>query len=81
MSEAENWYVPSRLTPEMNRALDSGDTPFGTAIRPLEPHRHTVAIEWFPDGKGFRHRALVFDRDGHVLAAVVETYRSVPAAQ
>src|SRR5579862_2360123 len=31
MSQAENWYVPGRLTPEMNRALDSGDTPFGTA--------------------------------------------------
>src|SRR5262249_17748972 len=28
-SEADNWYVPSRLTPAMNRLLDETDTPFG----------------------------------------------------
>src|SRR5689334_18561514 len=28
-SEADNWYVPARLTPEMNVALTTTDTPFG----------------------------------------------------
>jgi len=29
LSEADNWYVPSRLTAEMNRSLETTDTPFG----------------------------------------------------
>ena len=32
LSEADNWYVPARLTPEMNRVLETTDTPFGRAI-------------------------------------------------
>ncbi len=74
MSEAENWYVPGRLTPEINRLLDGGDTPFGTAIRSLGPNRRTLGVEWLHGHALFRHRALVMDRDGHVLAEVVETY-------
>ena len=35
LSEAENWYVPNRLTAEMNRLLDTTDTPFGKAIQLL----------------------------------------------
>jgi chorismate-pyruvate lyase len=31
LSEADNWYVPARLTPEMNRLLDTTDTAFGRA--------------------------------------------------
>jgi hypothetical protein len=27
--EADNWYVPSRLTPDINKTLDMTDTPFG----------------------------------------------------
>jgi hypothetical protein len=30
LSEADNWYVPGRLTPAMNRTLDTTATPFGT---------------------------------------------------
>jgi len=32
LSDAQNWYVPARLTPEMNRLLESTDTPFGTVV-------------------------------------------------
>src|SRR5206468_6140537 len=35
LSEADNWYVPGRLTQEMNRLLDETDTPFGRAVQPL----------------------------------------------
>ena len=31
LSEADNWYVPARLTAEMNRVLETTDTPFGRA--------------------------------------------------
>ena len=45
LSEAENWYVPNRLTAEMNRLLDNTDTPFGKAIQPLSPRRRTVEVK------------------------------------
>ena len=41
-SEADNWYVPGRLTPEMNRLLDQTDTPFGRACQDLEFQRQTL---------------------------------------
>jgi hypothetical protein len=50
LSEADNWYVPARLTPEMNRLLETTDTPFGRAVQPLGPTRQTVAADllWQP---------------------------------
>jgi chorismate-pyruvate lyase len=45
LSEADNWYVPARLTPEMNKLLDSTDTPFGRAVQPLHFQRHTISSE------------------------------------
>jgi hypothetical protein len=60
LSEADNWYVPSRLTPEMNRILETTDTPFGKAVQALSRFRQTFAVDvlWspLPDGwetKGF----------------------------
>lgn len=54
LSEAENWYVPARLAPEMNRVLETTQTPFGRVVEPLEPYRLTFAVEllWspLPDG-------------------------------
>src|SRR5580658_929156 len=43
LSVADNWYVPSRLTPEMNRVLETTDTPFGKAVLTLQPARQTFA--------------------------------------
>ncbi len=50
LSEADNWYVPSRLTPEMNKLLDTTDSPFGAVVRPLHFHRHTLSstLLWLP---------------------------------
>ena len=50
LSEADNWYVPGRLTPEMNRVLDTTDTPFGKVVQPLGPKRQTLSAErlWSP---------------------------------
>lgn len=31
LSEADNWYVPARLTPDINRALETTDIAFGRA--------------------------------------------------
>jgi chorismate-pyruvate lyase len=45
LSEADNWYVPDRLTPEINKLLDTTDTPFGKAVQPLHFRRHTISAE------------------------------------
>jgi len=53
LSVAENWYVPARLTPEMNHALDSTDVSFGRIVRPLGFHRVALGsrILWAPLGE------------------------------
>jgi hypothetical protein len=50
LSEADNWYVPARLTPEMNHALETTDTPFGKAVAALHFRRHTLSADllWRP---------------------------------
>jgi hypothetical protein len=50
LSEADNWYVPGRLTAEMNRLLETTDTPFGRAVAGLHPVRQTLSAEllWSP---------------------------------
>jgi chorismate-pyruvate lyase len=55
LSEAENWYVPARLTPEMNRLLDTTDTPFGRAVQALHFQRHTISAKllWQPLPEGW----------------------------
>ena len=54
LSEADNWYVPARLTAEMNHVLETTDTAFGRAVKDLHFQRHTISAEllWqpLPDG-------------------------------
>jgi chorismate-pyruvate lyase len=59
LSEADNWYVPGRLTSEMNRLLDTTDTPFGRAVESLQPYRRTIAITmlWTPLPDGWERAA------------------------
>lgn len=60
LSEAENWYVPGRLTPDMNRVLDATDTPFGKAVQPLHFQRHTLTsrLLWSPLPDGWEMKAV-----------------------
>jgi chorismate-pyruvate lyase len=80
LSIAENWYVPSRLTPAMRAAL-VGETPFGRVIAPLRPERVTLSTRllWRPGTASIpdavlEHRALVLGAEGVPLAEVVERY-------
>jgi chorismate-pyruvate lyase len=61
LSEAENWFVPARLSPAMVRALATTDTPFGTVIAPLAPSRRTVSDErlWQPLPAGWELSAPI----------------------
>ena len=58
LSVADNWYVPSRLTTDMNRQLDTTDAPFGKVVRPLAPFRRTFAARmlWQPLPEGWESR-------------------------
>ncbi|MBX3566225.1 MAG: hypothetical protein KF730_16820 [Sphingomonas sp.] len=77
LSEADNWYVPARLTAEMNAAL-TGETPFGVAVRPLAPSRRNLSSERSWTGQGaneiLRHHA-VLTAAGAPIAEVIETYQ------
>jgi len=59
LSEADNWYVPDRLTPDMNRLLETTDTPFGRVVQPLRPTRENFAsiLHWHPLEKGWETAA------------------------
>src|SRR5882672_11462661 len=50
LSEADNWYVPGRLTADMNKLLDSTDMPFGRVVQALHFQRHTLSstLLWLP---------------------------------
>ena len=50
LSVADNWYVPARLTAEMNQALDTSDIAFGRAVLALGFSRRTFAVNllWHP---------------------------------
>jgi len=59
LSEADNWYVPGRLTPDMNRLLDTTDSPFGIVVQPLHFQRHTLSskVLWLALPEGWEMNA------------------------
>lgn len=79
LSQAHNWYVPARLTSEMNAALAMTDTPFGKVAAPLRFTRQRLSATrgrgvGCPAGTILTHRALLRLPDGAPLALVVECY-------
>jgi hypothetical protein len=74
---ADNWYVPSRLTPAMNRILETTQLPFGKVVQSLSPQRQTLAatLLWSPLPEGWERAA----RGAAAPAAGAGTL-SVPAA-
>jgi hypothetical protein len=81
LSNADNWYLPGRLTAAMNRELAATDHPFGVVVRPLGFHRQTLDAQILvPPGARalpaavIRNRALLETADGAPFSLVVETY-------
>ncbi len=75
LSQAENWYVPSHLTAEMNARLDASDTPFGAVVRPLGFHRRTLAARrTSAPGTILEVSAVLLTADESPFSYVVETY-------
>lgn len=94
LSEADNWYVPGRLTPEMNALLETTDTPFGKAVQPLHPYRRTFAVTmlWTPLPRGWeqqrrprfeslRRRMLALPKDVFQHRAVLYTADHLPFSE
>jgi chorismate-pyruvate lyase len=50
LSDADNWYVPARLSAAMNQQLDHSDVPFGKVVQSLHFRRQTLSAEllWSP---------------------------------
>ncbi len=69
LSEADNWYVPSRLTPEMNKALETTDLPFGKVVQGLHFRRHTISSQllWSPLPEGWEMNGVAAGGDGEAL--------------
>jgi hypothetical protein len=69
LSEADNWYVPARLTPEMNHVLDTTDTPFGKAVAALRFRRHTLSADllWRPLPQGWEMGAALAPEEAGAL--------------
>ena len=79
LSEADNWYVPSRLTPEMNKLLDTTDTPFGRAVQPLHFQRRTLSSKllWRPLPDGWEMNAASPDAAVVPMPANLLEHRAV----
>ena len=81
LSEADNFYVPARLTPEINRALDTSDVAFGRAVASLGFRRHTLSVErlWDPLPAGWATAsALPASRPGPLaIPAALLRHRAV----
>jgi chorismate-pyruvate lyase len=79
LSEADNWYVPRRLTPEMNALLETTDTPFGKVVQSLRPYRRTVAVNMFwtplPHGWEQQKQPQHRSRRGRTLAIPKEVFQ------
>ena len=86
LSRADNWYLPRRLTPEMNTALNTTQTPFGVVVKALDFRRRTLSSALLiqsapsPGAKPavppdvLQHRAVLSTPDGAPFSLVVETY-------
>lgn len=79
LSEARNWYVPSRLSPDMNHALATTQEPFGKVVAPLRFTRERRASvhgrsNFCPEGTILSHSALLRLPDGKPLSVLTECY-------
>jgi hypothetical protein len=72
LSEADNWYVPGRLTAAMNTRLTHSDAPFGKVVQPLGPYRRTFSVRllWSPLPEGWEQRRPPTPESGRVALAI-----------
>jgi hypothetical protein len=77
LAAAENWFVPQRLTADMNEALIRTHVPFGRVVAPLHPFRRTLAAHLPSHSEIILvHKAVILSKVGTALAYVKESYFS-----
>ncbi|WP_232228082.1 hypothetical protein [Asaia astilbis] len=79
LSDAWNWYVPQRVTTEMNRILERSTKPFGLVVASLNFKRLSLSSETrdLPDTILVRNQALLErGKDGLPFSLVEENYLS-----
>ena len=77
LSEASNWYVPSRLTSVQNYLLDTTDTSFGTVVKSLDFHRQQLSSKAVNEpGVVLRVMALLKNPQERPFSFVSENYTS-----
>ncbi len=79
LSDAHNWFVPSRLTGQMNAKLVVSDEPFGRVAASLAFRRERLEsrqgrLAGCPSGTVLSQRALLRLPDDRPLALLVECY-------
>jgi len=79
LSEADNWYVPGRLSDEMNRLLETTDTPFGKVVRPAQPFRRTIDARmlWSPLPQGWETRLPGENMESEIADRSIEIPREI----
>jgi hypothetical protein len=85
LSVAHNWYVPARLSDEMNRVLETSETPFGKIVGPLHFTRELRssirgAGPGCPEGTVLTQRAMLRLPDGAPLSYLIECYSAINLA-
>jgi chorismate-pyruvate lyase len=81
LSVADNWYVPARLSAQMNRALETTQTPFGAVVRELRPQRRRIGTpRLLPPPALFEERAVLYAAGQGPIAEVHEVYQRELAA-
>ncbi len=79
LSEADNWYVPSRLSAEMNHLLDTTDESFGKVVKPLGLERHTLSAVtlWSPLQTGWEMSASAADHEPLSIPSAVLRHEAI----
>ena len=77
--EADNWYVPSRVGPDINHVLTTTDTPFGRAVQELKPVRENLSVEilWSPLPDGWELAPPPSGEPGEALAMPWQLFVSI----
>jgi chorismate-pyruvate lyase len=76
LSNADNWYLPGKLTRAMNDTLEKTETPFGAAVAGLHFRRRNLTTRFLPlrGPSVLTHSALLTTDRGQPFSFVVETY-------
>jgi hypothetical protein len=74
LSRADNWYLPNRLTQQMNTTLQTTERPFGVVVGPLGFRRRTLAarVLFEPRPAGWESEPDLYDAPVAIPADILQ---------